>query len=490
MQITRPFLDYTYTLVDTTVNSSEGHYGKYSFIETASTSPFNFNTLYASGNEARHTASTTLAASRGSYNVSWNMASGTIASSAGVYGQASNGYFGRSAVGTTTTAYGVWGVTNNNAAGYINTGMGVWGNVSNQGSGIINEARGVAALVSNTSTGSINTAYTLLARTAANSGGGQVLNNYGLYIQDQSAVGSNNSFNFFSAGVTAKNYFQGTVNIGATSTASQVYIQATSSLQTLPVLTVASTSGDSYLTVSTLGNVGIGTSTPWQTLSVTGTVGFDGLTAGAGAGSLCLSANKEVTYSAGATCTVSSGRFKYDIFTASTGLEFVNKLRPVTFKYNADIGVPGEQFGFIAEEVEALDPRLVVHDAEGLPFSVRYENLTAVLAKAIQELSAKVEGILHIVGIVTETLTAKKVDTKELCVDGVCVSKEEWNALLQSRNITALSPEVPLPEPIVDPSVASSTEPVASTTEIQTEESVPAQESPTLSEVPGEKPAE
>ncbi|MCX6703403.1 MAG: GDSL-type esterase/lipase family protein [Candidatus Zambryskibacteria bacterium] len=84
----------------------------------------------------------------------------------------------------------------------------------------------------------------------------------------------------------------------------------------------------------TSGNVGVASTTPWRTLSITGTVGFDGLTAGAGASSLCLSANKEVTYSAGATCTVSSGRFKYDITSASTGLEFVNKLRPVTFKYN------------------------------------------------------------------------------------------------------------------------------------------------------------
>lgn len=43
------------------------------------------------------------------------------------------------------------------------------------------------------------------------------------------------------------------------------------------------------------GKLGTATTTPWRTLSVTGTVGFDGLTPGAGAGALCLSANKEVT---------------------------------------------------------------------------------------------------------------------------------------------------------------------------------------------------
>ncbi|PIR45148.1 MAG: hypothetical protein COV10_01330 [Candidatus Vogelbacteria bacterium CG10_big_fil_rev_8_21_14_0_10_51_16] len=148
----------------------------------------------------------------------------------------------------------------------------------------------------------------------------------------------------------------------------------------------------------TTGNVGLATTTPWRTLSVTGTVGFDGLTAGAGAGALCLDANKQVTYSDGAACTGSSERFKHDIVGLESGLAAVLAMRPVAFTYNEDIGVKGRQIGFIAEEVELVDPRLVAFDTSGRPANVKYANFTAMLAKAIQELSAKVDAISARVG--------------------------------------------------------------------------------------------
>lgn len=253
------------------------------------------------------------------------------------------------------------------------------------------------------------------------------------------------------------------------------------------------------------GNVGLATTSPWKKFSVTGTVGFDGLTAGAGAGTLCLSANKEVMYSAGATCTVSSGRFKHDIASSTVGLDFVNKLRPVTFVYNEDIGVPGEQFGFIAEEVEQLDPRLVVHEKDGKPFSVRYENLTATLVKAIQEQQIQIDsiktqlgvssstviihdtsgvlsylteklidGVLYLKEIVVDKVTAtlgvfKRVETEELCLGGTCVTETEFKSLLE-KNLTTPSSggdqilEISESE-VVDSEVASSTDNIASSTE-------------------------
>jgi len=36
------------------------------------------------------------------------------------------------------------------------------------------------------------------------------------------------------------------------------------------------------------------------------------------------------------------------------------------------------QFGFLAEEVEKVDPELVIHDAQGKPYSVRYEQINAI----------------------------------------------------------------------------------------------------------------
>ena len=277
-------------------------------------------------------------------------------------------------------------------------------------------------------------------------GGGTVTNAYSLVVN--SPVGATNNY----AAV-----FNGNVGVGTSTPFSTLSVNAASGASAFSI----GSSSSSYLLVDKFGNVGVGTSSPWRTLSVKGTVGFDGLSTGAGAGSLCLSANNEVTYSAGASCTVSSARFKHNIATSTTGLDLINQMRPVTFEYNSNIGVPGVQFGFIAEEVEKLDPRLVVHEASGTPFSVRYENLTAVLALGIQQLDQNLQtiagnntgsttvqsdsfatnffkNIFKQVGIwladATNGITnvfANTFNAKEkICVDGQCLTKDDVAALL------------------------------------------------------------
>ena len=55
-------------------------------------------------------------------------------------------------------------------------------------------------------------------------------------------------------------------------------------------------------------------------------------------------------------------------------------LRPVTFQYKKEIdslGIP--QFGLIAEDVEKVNPDLVVRDKEGNVNTVRYEQINAML---------------------------------------------------------------------------------------------------------------
>ena len=71
-------------------------------------------------------------------------------------------------------------------------------------------------------------------------------------------------------------------------------------------------------------------------------------------------------------------------------LRIVNKLSPFAFRYRKGWGDSGqyEQFGFGAEEVAEVDERLVGRDPEGKLQGVRYQELTAVLASAIQELKA------------------------------------------------------------------------------------------------------
>lgn len=137
------------------------------------------------------------------------------------------------------------------------------------------------------------------------------------------------------------------------------------------------------------GNIGIGTTTPWRTFSVTGTVGFDGLSTGAG-GSLCLDeTTKEVYLNTGLTsCAVSSMRFKENVSLLSSVLDKVMKLRPVTYTNKSD---KQKNVGLIAEEVYTLFPDAVSLDKDGIPRGVKYENLAGgILVKAIQEQQAKI----------------------------------------------------------------------------------------------------
>jgi len=76
----------------------------------------------------------------------------------------------------------------------------------------------------------------------------------------------------------------------------------------------------------------------------------------------------------------SSSRFKEAIKPMNKASEAILALKPVSFRYKQDIdpdGVP--QFGLIAEEVEKINPDLVVRDEQGKVMTVRYEAVNAML---------------------------------------------------------------------------------------------------------------
>jgi hypothetical protein len=77
---------------------------------------------------------------------------------------------------------------------------------------------------------------------------------------------------------------------------------------------------------------------------------------------------------------VSTARFKEEIKPMDKGSEGILALKPVTFRYKKDIDPTGKsQFGLVAEDVEKVNPDLVVRDKEGKPYSVRYEAVNAML---------------------------------------------------------------------------------------------------------------
>ena len=76
----------------------------------------------------------------------------------------------------------------------------------------------------------------------------------------------------------------------------------------------------------------------------------------------------------------SSARFKDEIKPMDTASEAILALKPVTFRYKKELdpeGIP--QFGLVAEEVEKVNPHLVIRDQEGKPHTVRYEQINAML---------------------------------------------------------------------------------------------------------------
>jgi Chaperone of endosialidase len=76
----------------------------------------------------------------------------------------------------------------------------------------------------------------------------------------------------------------------------------------------------------------------------------------------------------------SSRRFKEGIKPINKASEAILALQPVTFRYKKEFDPKGAtQFGLIAEDVERANPDLVVRDKQGKPYSVRYDQVNAML---------------------------------------------------------------------------------------------------------------
>ena len=70
--------------------------------------------------------------------------------------------------------------------------------------------------------------------------------------------------------------------------------------------------------------------------------------------------------------------------------EAILALEPVTFRYKND-KTSTPQFGLIAEDVAKVNPDLVVRDKEGKPYSVRYDQVNAMLLNEFLKEHRKVE---------------------------------------------------------------------------------------------------
>jgi len=88
----------------------------------------------------------------------------------------------------------------------------------------------------------------------------------------------------------------------------------------------------------------------------------------------------------------SSARFKEDIRGMADASDVLLALRPVTFRYKPELDPKGTpQFGLVAEEVDKVDPDLVLRDQKNEIYTVRYEAVNAMLLNEFQKEHRKVE---------------------------------------------------------------------------------------------------
>jgi hypothetical protein len=84
----------------------------------------------------------------------------------------------------------------------------------------------------------------------------------------------------------------------------------------------------------------------------------------------------------------SSIRYKKDVETITNGLDKVLRMRGVTYvKKDNDI----KEIGVIAEEMNEIEPLVVIKNSEGVVDSVSYGRINAILIEAVKEMNQKME---------------------------------------------------------------------------------------------------
>ena len=114
--------------------------------------------------------------------------------------------------------------------------------------------------------------------------------------------------------------------------------------------------------------------------------------------------------------STSSKRFKEDIKPMDKASDALFALKPVTFHYKKEIDPAGKsQLGLVAEDVEKVNPDLVVRDKEGKAYSVRYDQVNAMLLneflkehRTVQELKKEVAALTAGLQKVSAQLEASK----------------------------------------------------------------------------------
>jgi Chaperone of endosialidase len=101
----------------------------------------------------------------------------------------------------------------------------------------------------------------------------------------------------------------------------------------------------------------------------------------------------------------SSKRFKDEVKPMDKASEAVFLLKPVTFHYKKEIDPASiSQFGLVAEDVEKVNADLIVRDKEGKPYSVRYDQVNAMLLNEFLKEHSTVQDLKKEIATLTATV--------------------------------------------------------------------------------------
>ena len=105
--------------------------------------------------------------------------------------------------------------------------------------------------------------------------------------------------------------------------------------------------------------------------------------------------------------------------------EAIFALKPVTFRYKKEIDPEGTpQFGPVAEDVEKVNPDLVVRDTIGKPDTVRYDTVNAMLLNEFLKEHRKVQQLEDAVAQQRNDFETRIAELKKEMENVVAVSKE------------------------------------------------------------------
>jgi len=271
--------------------------------------------------------------------------------------------------GTYNTALG-WSSLGFNVTGTFNTAIGAGALLSNTADQ--NTATGAGALLNNT-IGDSNTATGAFALFTSTTGAANTATGYQALLNDN--IGDQNVATGYDA------LLSNTIGTGNTAVGFDALRHNTTGSDNIALGSLAGdnlTTGNGNIDIGSLGVAGESYTTrigdPNIKVTKTFIAGISGVNEGGTPVAVYINGNGRL----GTQPPSSSRRFKKDIKPMDNASEAILALKPVTFHYKSDkTNTP--QFGLIAEEVGDVDPDLVVRDDNGEIYTVRYDQVNAML---------------------------------------------------------------------------------------------------------------